>query len=169
MSDKIKKSVHKTIVDGITSKIEEAIAKNKGKMPYGCVTWEIADAKKLFPTVDITAMLEKKSLSDSRITLQKYNNKNKQHTKKRAILTLYFSWSPTMSSKVSQIGHPGMAKSSLPSSTQWRGKATAHCQRRRRSWAHSMKSGTAAAHHLPSWSTAQWTIKKSQKAEQVTP
>ena len=54
MSDKIKKSVHKTIVDGITSKIEEAIAKNKGKMPYGCVTREIADAKTLFPTIDIT-------------------------------------------------------------------------------------------------------------------
>ena len=54
MSDKIKKSVHKTIVDGITGKIEEDIAKNKGKMPYGCVTREIADAKTLFPTIDIT-------------------------------------------------------------------------------------------------------------------
>ena len=46
--------MHKTIVDGITSKIEEAIAKKKGKMRYGCVTREIADSKKLFPTVDIT-------------------------------------------------------------------------------------------------------------------
>lgn len=47
------KQAFNTIVEGIAGKIERAIAGNDGKVPYGCVSKEVAAAKTLFPDLNI--------------------------------------------------------------------------------------------------------------------
>ena len=47
------KQAFNTIVEGIAGKIERAIADNDGKVPYGCVSKEVATAKELFPDLNI--------------------------------------------------------------------------------------------------------------------
>ena len=81
-SDIIDKQVLRTVVAGITSKIEEAQMSNGGKIPYGCVVREIAAAAVLFPNVTVTR--------------DQVNNALRRRKKKRmAIVTAVASQPPT--------------------------------------------------------------------------
>ena len=52
--DDANREMQKVLIEGIANKIEDAMERNEGRVPYGMVAKQIANAKKTCPSIAIS-------------------------------------------------------------------------------------------------------------------